>query len=210
MSWIYWRKATIEPSTADKGETPTTDQHPFPTGLYWKDHDTEDYAEVGPAHPLPVVIADQTAPGRMRVWDIPIVVSTGAYTAADAVGQMIILRDAARTPTGRGAIVSATFVDKADQAAAINSLVLFNWPFTPTADNAAMAISDADAENGIGGLTWATTDYLDFGGFKVGTIRNQWLGYECKDGNLYGQIMTSGTPTYAVGDLRLIVVALLD
>ena len=210
MSLVFWKKVTVEPSEADKGPMPVTDQHPLPAAFYFLPEDATEYTEVTSAKPLPVDIAATNGPGRMQVWDITVPgISASAYTAADAVGQMIIFPSAARLINGKGSIVSASIVDLTDQGAAMN-LVLFNGIFTATADNATMAVSDADARSAVGGLVWATTDYVDFGGFRVATIRNQWIGYTCKDGNLYGQFMTSGTPTYAIGDLRLILVALWD
>ena len=92
-------------------------------------------------NPVPVEIVQTTVPGRMQVWDYTIQVSTTLYTAADAVGGLLQFGGAARSPLGSGAIVSASLVDLADQAAAVMSLVLFNERFTPTADNAAMAVA---------------------------------------------------------------------
>ena len=147
--------------------------------------------------------------GKIQVWELPIAVSTTPYTAADAVGGIIVLPAASRTKVGGGAIVSMTVVDLADQAAALQ-LGLFNVPFIPTADNAPIAISDADALNCVGVLLIATTDYSDFGGFQVASAKNQWLGYQCLDGNLYGQLKTTGTPTYGLAELKLRVIAIWD
>jgi hypothetical protein len=171
--------------------------------------DERSFDVVSDDNALPVAIVETSAPGRMVVWDIPISVSTGAYSAGDAVGQSLLFGGAARTPTGCGTIISLTLKDLSDAGAAMN-LVLFDDIFTPTADNATMAITDADAYKCIGGLVVATTDYVDFGSFRIATIRNQVLGYRCKNGNLYGQLMTSGTPTYALYELQLRMVALLD
>ena len=116
---------------------------------------------------------------------------------------------AARDSNRAGAIISVTVIDLADQAAALQ-IALFNKPFTPTADNVAMAVSDADARNCVGWIAILAADYNDFGGFRLATVKNQWLGYQCPDGNLYGQVMTSGTPTYALDTLFLRIVALWD
>ena len=164
---------------------------------------------VSDLNPFPVEVVKGPGEGKLRQWRIPISVSTTAYTANDAVGQLIKLDGAARGPIGCGAIVSVTVIDLSDQGAAL-ALAIFDNIFTPTADNSAMAVSDADAVKCIGQLPILTTDYTDFGGFKIATVMNQWLGYQCVDGNLYAQLLTTGTPTYAVGELYLRVTALMD
>ena len=151
-----------------------------------------------------------TPGGKIQVWEVPIQkISAIAYTAADAVGGAFVLPTAARTPRGAGSIVSLTIIDLADQAAALQ-LGLFNAPFVATVDNSPIDISDGDAVNCVGVLFIATTDYSDFGGFQIASVKNQWLGYQCLDGNLYGQLKTTGTPTYGLSDLKLRVIALWD
>ena len=164
---------------------------------------------VSEENPFPVEVVDNLTPGRMVIARSGVIVSTTAYTAGDAVGGLIVFPNMSRVMAGCGSIVSLTIIDLSDQGAALQ-LSLFNRPFTPTADNAAMAVSDADALNAIGQLIVATTDYTDFGGYQLATIRNQFLAYDCPDGNLYGQFQTSGTPTYALGGLHVRLAGLRD
>src|SRR3990167_867244 len=68
------------------------------------------------------------------------VMTAGAYTANDALGDMLTFQMGSKPDNG-GVIMQLVLIDHAKQAKTFN-LVLFNQPFTATADNAAFAPTD--------------------------------------------------------------------
>ena len=132
------------------------------------------------------------------------VITAGIYSTGDALGGKLTFEYSARRPGGTGTIMSLTIVDEADQGVALD-LILFNKDFSATADNAAIAISDADAINIIGIINVASGDYTDTGANKTAELTNVKLKFKCKEDwaddntgkKLYGQLVTRGTPTYA-------------
>lgn len=132
-------------------------------------------------------------------------VTAGAYSAGDAVGGLLTFTNAASGSMAR--VVSVVVIDKGDQGVALN-LFLAKETFTATADNDAINISDSDAAKSIGCVAIATGDYVDVGGAKIATKQVGYLGFvDSGDTNLYGQLITTGTPTYAsTSDLTVILV----
>jgi len=132
------------------------------------------------------------------------VISTSAYTSGDALGGKLTFEYAARRPGGTGIVMSVTIVDEAGNSVATD-LILFNKDFTPTADNAPIAISDADAINIVGVINIVNADYTTTGANSVAEVTNTKLKFKCKEDwaddntgkKLYGQLVTRSTPTYA-------------
>lgn len=129
-------------------------------------------------------------------------ISTAAYTAKDAVGGLLTFTDAGRLAHGSGIVHAVTIIDKDAEAAEL-VLVLFDRSFTPTADAAPFDPTDADLANCVGKITVAASDYQAFNDNAVGQVKNVGLPFQTfADGNLYGQLMCTGTPTYtATSDL---------
>ncbi len=125
-------------------------------------------------------------------------ITAGAYHAKDAVGGLLTFANAGKGDAGTGIIQGVTIIDKSVQAAQL-ILVLFDQTFTATADNAAFAPSDADLANCIGTVTIAASDYVTLSDNCVATKSNIGLPFKLPNGgtSLFGQLMCSGTPTYA-------------
>jgi len=138
-------------------------------------------------------------------------ITTSAYTAKDAVGGLLTFTDAGRGVHGSGVVHAVTIIDKDAESAEL-VLVLFNQSFTPTADNAAFDPSDADLAKCIGKVKVAATDYQAFNDNGIGQVRNVGLPFQAvADGNLYGQLMCTGTPTYTgTSDLIVMIHVLQD
>jgi hypothetical protein len=126
-------------------------------------------------------------------------VTAGAYSAADTVGGLLTFTGAGL----HGGVLSAvTIIDRSDQKAQLE-LVLFKALCTPVADNAAFAFTVADLEHVIGVAVLTTTAlaataYNDYGSISVLTTTGLSLPIpRTDDGNLYGQLVTRSTPTYA-------------
>lgn len=131
-------------------------------------------------------------------------ITAGAYSANDAVGGKLTFSDVASG--GSGKLVSLSVSDKSGQGVAL-VLLLFNQDFTATADNAGISVSAADQLNMIGSVSIATGDYVSLGSGKgkTATLKNIQLVLEgATDNNVYGQLYTTGTPTYtSTSDLQV-------
>ena len=138
-------------------------------------------------------------------------ITAGAYSAGDAVGGLLTF-DIIQNHNIGGIIKSVVITDKAKQSVEFD-LVLFNQTFTPTADNAAFDVSDADLLNCVGVANIPTTAYMDFVDNSVAIVGNLFVSAKSADdnGKLYGQLITRGTPTYAsTSDLQIRVIMEVD
>ena len=140
-------------------------------------------------------------------------ITAGAYSALDAVGGKMEFEDA-RTPYNpAGYISQAHIMDKGKQNALLY-LVLFNQDFTPTADNAAFAVSDADLQNIVAVLMFEVNSYASFNANSF--VSMGFLGIDVEipfvleEGgtSLFGQLFVkTSTPTYVTtSDLTVCIV----
>lgn len=124
----------------------------------------------------------------------PTITSGSAYASGNAIGG--IMTFAGIVNRGYSAVYSVTIVDKAGQSAAVD-LILFSQSFTPTADKSAIAISAADALNVLANIKVLAADYSAIGTPSVATKSQLFFGaVGTLDNNLYGQLISRGTPTY--------------
>ena len=132
-------------------------------------------------------------------------VTVGAYSAKDAVGGLLTFADAARVSGGAITIQAVVVSDLAAQSAGL-VLALYDRTFTNTADNAAFDPSDADALNCIGYVAILASDYVAFADNAIATVRNIGLPAVLNGTSLFGQLMCTGTPTYAgTSDMQVTV-----
>lgn len=127
----------------------------------------------------------------------PTISSGSAYADGDAVGGKLTFADAVLPERG-ATIQSITVVDLDSQDATLK-LVLFDQDFTAETDNAAFDPSDADLANCIGWVEIAEADYQAFSDNSVASVNSIGKAFTL-DGvgtSLYGQLITTGTPTYA-------------
>lgn len=140
--------------------------------------------------------AVQIYPGGAVIGQTP-TVSTGAYSAKDAVGGLLTFASAARIANGQGIVNTLTIIDDDSEAAGLE-LWLYDRTFTATADNAAFDPTDADNENLVGVVPISTADYYAAADNSVASVRGVGLEYACGSAGttLYGQLKATGTPTY--------------
>jgi hypothetical protein len=145
----------------------------------------------------------QTGGATVVLTNTPVITTT-AYTAGDQVGAKFTLTNALRISSGTGAIVSLSLVDLGNQKAALD-LIIFDADFTAGTDNAAWAWNTADYNKVLGVISIAAADYVTIGGEAIATKRGLSLLVAANGtANLYGVLVTSGTPTYtSTTDLRL-------
>lgn len=142
---------------------------------------------------------------RVSVQSAGLTTATTAYTAGDQVGDQITLAGVSRATGGGGTIVGVQLVSAADIIGAFD-VVFFDSSVTLAADNAAFAISDADALK-IVGLVQLAGAY-DIGNNRIAQAFNLAVPYVCSGGtSLYAGLITRSGHTFfgAVGDLQLIV-----
>ena len=135
------------------------------------------------------------------------------YSSGDAFGGKLSFSPTPR----RGVIQSVVLVDTLLLSPAVD-LVLFDRPFTATADNAAFAPTDADAANIMGIISFATGNWATaFGansaaqrsGIGLAYMMNPAGNVDATD-NLEGQLVVRGTPDYGTTDtftIRLFIIA---
>ena len=150
------------------------------------------------AHPTIV------ASPQLDIVQTPTISAAAIYAAGDALGGLLTFADAALAVGGSGAITKVVIIDD-DQELAPVDLVLFDRAFTPTADNALFAPSDADMQFCIGYVDVAATDYASFVDNSVAAkssgLRMPFpyqLG--AASSSLYGQLVVRSTPTYTATD----------
>lgn len=127
------------------------------------------------------------------------------YTANDTVGGKQTIANAYRASGGSSVLQSLVILDNASQGAAFD-IIFFNAD--PTAgiytDNGAVTWS-TDFPKVIGRLAVVTGDYVTIAAKKIAKITN--IGLKLKGNattSLFAVIVTTGTPTYAAGDLNFI------
>ncbi len=129
-------------------------------------------------------------------------VNTDAYTSGDALGAKSSFTNLPTT----GIIHSVIVIDRDSEAVNLD-LVLFDTDIGGTAANAAFAPSDAELSTLVGAVlvdTWKA-----FSTNSVGVVDNVGLPYEAKDGKLYFQCVTRGTPTYTAATDLLIALGIV-
>ncbi|MCX6022507.1 MAG: hypothetical protein NTZ05_12400 [Chloroflexi bacterium] len=142
---------------------------------------------------------------------VPTVSASAIYAAGDAVGGLLTFTSIARASGGSGVIMSVTIADFANQKAELE-LWLFDQSFTNASDNAAAAYSAADLANIVGVIPIYASDYKSVGTRAIATVRAIGLPFVASgSANLYGQLVTRGTPTYgATSDIEVVLRALQD
>lgn len=145
---------------------------------------------------------------RKEMLDIPVTSSglttaSTAYTAGDQVGAQFTFANAGRVSGGGGMIVGAVLVSAADIIGPFD-LVITDASVTLAADNAAYAISDADALHVVALLQLAGA--YDIGNNRIAQVYNLAVPYICSGGtSLFGGLITRSGHTFfgAVTDLQL-------
>lgn len=134
----------------------------------------------------------------------PTVLNADAYDAGDVVFDTTVITNAMRVVGGRALLQSIVVTDKGDQKAQLRIVFLQTNVSLGTAD-AAPSITDANALKCLGTVEVLAADYVDLGGVSVATVRSIGLLLEADPAsrNIYLAATTSGTPTYATGDLQL-------
>lgn len=143
---------------------------------------------------------------RISVQSAGLTTATTAYSVGDQVGTQFTFAGAARASGGTGTVVGAMVIDAQDIIGPYD-LVLFRSSVTLASDNAAFAISDADALNLIGVIQMAGA--IDLGNNRIAQAYNLAMPYDCSGGtSLFGALVTRSAHTFfagGVGSLQVIL-----
>ncbi len=133
--------------------------------------------------------------------------ATGDYVGTS--GTAMIFSGASRINNSTGTILSAVLIDYASQSLPLE-LWLFDTAITPPADSAAWSISDADSARCIGVIPFLT--YYASALNSVSSVFGIGMGFKTLSAstNIYGCLVTRGSPTYASGDLTVRLFILQD
>lgn len=143
--------------------------------------------------------------GDLDVITVTPVCDTSIFASADLIADPVEIVGFFRVPGGRAYIDSIVILDEDDQGAAI-TLIFTTASTTFGTLNSAPNISDANLRNAVGHVTFATTDFFDVGGAKIGTKANLGLMVEGAAGatSLYVAVVNgAGTPTYTASGLKI-------
>lgn len=112
--------------------------------------------------------------------------TNAAYALGDQMGNLYTLTNAARVSGGSGAIVGVSIIDAIDNLGAVD-VVFFDRSVTLAADNAAFAISDADALFVIGGPI--PLQSVDIGNNRVAYAANIYVPYVLNGTSLFAAVI---------------------
>jgi hypothetical protein len=147
---------------------------------------------------------------RVSVASGGLTTSVTAYSAGDQVGDQFTIAGCARASGGTGRIRSVMLIDVNDIIGAYD-VVFSRASITPASNNAAFAISDADALNTVGVVQLAGS--FDIGNNRIAQAYGLDIPYDCSGGtSLYANLICRVGHTFftAVTDLQLIVMVELD
>lgn len=125
------------------------------------------------------------------------VITAVPYTAGDSVG------DKQSISVSAGQIHSLTIFDNANQKAAFDILIFDADPSAATTTDNAPFVWSTDGPKLIARIAVATGDYVTVASKAIAQKSGLDLLLQ-SSGTLYAVAVTSGTPTYAVGDLQFI------
>lgn len=132
------------------------------------------------------------------------VLDTLAYTANDVLFGATEVAGAVRVSGGRAKLVSLTWLDEDDQAAAAIAIYLTRSAVGVGTANAAPDISDANARELLGHIVLAAADLIDLGGCKFACLENLGIIVKPTTGtSIWISATTAGTPTHTASGIKI-------
>jgi hypothetical protein len=140
-----------------------------------------------------------------KKYEVNLVIDTAAYGTGEVLSDRVEIVLSPALPGGlpvRGEIIGLTLLDKDDEGAQLD-LVVLDANVSLGTINSAPNISDTDAQAVVAVIP--VTSYSDLGGCKVARPSFDPVPFETATGKIYiGAINGAGTPTYAsASDLRI-------
>lgn len=140
--------------------------------------------------------------GNTSVFGVTFSLDTSAYTSGDVLADSQVMTSVMRKTDGTGVLQSIVLNDKDDQGLALD-VVILDANVSLGTENAAVSISDANADNILAIVSVATTDWVDLVGCRVATIRNLSIPVKAVSGtsNLYVGLIARGAPTHTASGI---------
>lgn len=141
-------------------------------------------------------------------------ITAGAYAAGDAVGGLLTFAnmmdfDPNYANDFKAVVTKLLIEDKASHTPVEFNLILFDSTFTPTADNSPFPTTNPTetflGTNFQGHIPILTDKWVDLNGCNLFTDKPM-LEVESVDGNIYGQLVAVGAPTFeSTSDLVIVM-----
>jgi len=150
---------------------------------------------------------------KVQRFSVTPTISTTIYASGDVLGGLQTISNAVRKSGGSGTILSILVLDKTQAQRAAMDLLIFDRSVTVAADNAAVAMSDADMANCLGVISIGpyNTAFPGTPLNSISTLINVGLPIVCNGADLYFVPVVRATPTYvATSDLTFIFTILQD
>jgi hypothetical protein len=135
---------------------------------------------------------------------VTMTMETTALDAGDVAAATQEVANMTSIPNYPMVLQSLVIVDPDDQKAALTA-VFFKSNVALGTEDSAPNLSDANSLHCLGFVEIATTDYKDFGGTSVATVKNIGLPVipATDTCSIYMALMCTATPTYAGGALTV-------
>lgn len=151
--------------------------------------------------------------GKTGYSEVVLTLDTSIYASGDVLSDTAVIHNALDEVEGTGIIHSVTLLDKADQAGALD-LVFFRTNVSLGTKNAAVSISDTNADEIVGVVEIAASDYVDLVNSQIVTKSNLGIGFQGDPTSgikLYVAAISRDTKTYAsANDITLKITILQD
>jgi len=151
-----------------------------------------------------------TVGGNTGYVELTMTLTAATYDANDVLADTQELTGILRTTGGTGIIHSITILDQDDQGAAMD-VVFMRTNVSLGTEDAAVSISDANANEILGVVEVAAGDYVDLVNSQVATKTN--LGIGCSGDaldDLFIGLITRGTPTHTASGITVKVTVIQD
>jgi len=110
------------------------------------------------------------ANGMDKIFEVTLSLDTNAYADGDVLAATHDIEEVFRCPSGYGYLMGLTVLDKDDQAGALD-IVFLRSNVSIGTENAAVSVSDANADEIITVVEFAAADYVDLVGSQI-AIKN--------------------------------------
>ena len=135
------------------------------------------------------------------VLEVTFSLDTSAYADGDVLADMQEVTSAVLLSAGQCRIESVIVLDKDDQGEALD-IVFMNASGSLGTENAAVSISDADADQIVGIVEVAAADYVDLVNSQLATKETNIIA-EAAATSLYVGAISRGTGTYTASGITL-------
>lgn len=134
--------------------------------------------------------------------DLTFSLDTAIHAAGDVLAATQELAGAVSTSGGAAVLHSIVLNDKDDQGLGID-VVFLKTNVSIGTENAAVSISDTNADEVLGIVSVSAADFIDLGGCRVATVRSIGLPVEAGSGStsIYVALITRGTPTHTASGI---------